>query len=117
MAVTCATACSILTLGWKKTLTTANPGQERARKAGRGGIAVLGAKVFFVVSGFAQQTLLPRAIGLAGYGALALVSVPINILESASADGNVSLLELLTLNTLVARQSPRALFEIGTFDG
>ncbi len=57
-------------------------GQERARRAGRGGVAVLGAKVFFVLSGLAQQTLLPRAIGLAGYGALALVSAPINILNS-----------------------------------
>jgi len=56
--------------------------RDQAGRAGRGGIAVLGAKVFFVVSGFAQQTLLPRAIGLAGYGALALVSVPINILNS-----------------------------------
>src|SRR5271155_2561679 len=28
IAVTCATACSILTLGWKKTLMTAKPGYE-----------------------------------------------------------------------------------------
>ena len=41
------------------------------RTAGRGGVAVLGAKVFFIFSGLAQQTILPRVIGLAGYGALA----------------------------------------------
>lgn len=34
-----------------------------------------------------------------------------------SADGNVSLLELLTLNALVAAKQPRRVFEIGTFDG
>jgi stage V sporulation protein B len=53
-----------------------------ARNAGRGGIAVLGAKVFFVLAGLLQQTVLPRAIGLAGYGALALVLAPANILNN-----------------------------------
>lgn len=37
--------------------------------------------------------------------------------EPISADGNVTLLELLTLNALVARKQPRRVFEIGTFDG
>lgn len=59
-----------------------SPGQEQARRAGRGGVAVLGAKVFFVVSGFVQQALLPRAIGLAGYGAWSLVSASVNILNN-----------------------------------
>jgi stage V sporulation protein B len=53
-----------------------------ARTAGRGGIAVLGAKVFFIFSGLAQQTLLPRVIGLAGYGALARVLALANILNN-----------------------------------
>jgi stage V sporulation protein B len=53
-----------------------------ARNAGRGGIAVLGAKVFFIFTGLAQQTLLPRAIGLAGYGALARVLALSNILNN-----------------------------------
>jgi stage V sporulation protein B len=53
-----------------------------ARNAGRGGIAVLGAKVFFILTGLVQQTLLPRAIGLAGYGALARVLAPANILNN-----------------------------------
>jgi stage V sporulation protein B len=56
--------------------------EAEAARAGRGGVAVLGAKVFFVLSGLVQQTLLPQAIGLAGYGALALVSAPINMLNS-----------------------------------
>jgi stage V sporulation protein B len=43
---------------------------------------VLGAKVFFIFTGLAQQTLLPRAIGLAGYGALARVLALSNILNN-----------------------------------
>jgi len=53
-----------------------------ARNAGRGGLAVLGAKVFFVMSGLVQQTVLPRAIGLSGYGALARVLALANILNN-----------------------------------
>jgi stage V sporulation protein B len=56
--------------------------ESRAQSAGRGGIAVLGAKVFFIFTGLAQQTLLPRAIGLAGYGALARVLALSNILNN-----------------------------------
>ena len=59
-----------------------------ARNAGRGGIAVLGAKVFFVLAGLVQQTLLPQVIGLAGYGAfsriLALVNIPNNVVVATS---------------------------------
>src|SRR5665213_2008538 len=70
-------------------MTTA--GQEQARQAGRGGVAVLGAKVFFVLSGLAQQVLLPRAIGLAGYGALARVlafaSILNNVVIASSVQG------------------------------
>src|SRR5580700_2419940 len=58
------------------------PEASVARKAGRGGIAVLGAKVFFIFSGLAQQTVLPRVIGLAGYGALARVLALANILNN-----------------------------------
>jgi stage V sporulation protein B len=43
---------------------------DAARSAGRGGIAVLGAKAFFIVTGLLQQTLLPHMIGLAGFGEL-----------------------------------------------
>jgi stage V sporulation protein B len=62
-----------------------------ARNAGRGGVAVLGAKVFFVLSGLVQQTLLPHVIGLAGYGAfsrvLALVNIPNNVVVASSTQG------------------------------
>jgi predicted O-methyltransferase YrrM len=46
-----------------------------------------------------------------------LPDVPIRMREPVSADGNVSLLELTILNSLVAARGPRRIFEIGTFDG
>src|SRR5262245_43200407 len=62
-----------------------------ARAAGRGGIAVLGAKAFFILTGLLQQTLLPRVIGLAGYGALsrvlAVASVATNVVVASSIQG------------------------------
>jgi len=61
------------------------------RAAGRGGVAVLGAKAFFIVIGLAQQTLLPRVLGLAGYGALsrvmAVASIVNNVIVSTSIQG------------------------------
>jgi predicted O-methyltransferase YrrM len=45
--------------------------------------------------------------------AATLVTLP----EPIAADGNVTLLELLVLSRLVRERRPRALFEIGTFDG
>jgi stage V sporulation protein B len=59
----------------------ANDG-DKARAAGRGGIAVLGAKAFFILSGLVQQTLLPRVIGFAGYGALSRVLAVVNVLNN-----------------------------------
>ena len=64
---------------------------ERARTAGRGGVAVLAAKAFFIVIGLVQQTVLPSLIGLAGYGALsrvlAVASVVNNVVVSSSIQG------------------------------
>jgi stage V sporulation protein B len=65
--------------------------KRAARNAGRGGIAVLGAKIFFVLSGLIQQVLLPKVIGLAGYGALsrvlALANIPNNVVVASSTQG------------------------------
>jgi stage V sporulation protein B len=64
---------------------------DHARTAGRGGLAVLGAKVFFIATGLLQQALLPRAIGLADYGALSRVlavsNVFNNVVVSSSTQG------------------------------
>ena len=46
---------------------------DTARGAGRGGLAVAGAKVWFILVGLVQQTLLPYIIGLDGYGAFSTV--------------------------------------------
>jgi stage V sporulation protein B len=41
-----------------------------ARTAGRGGLAITGAKIYFMFVGTVQQIALPRVLGLDGYGAL-----------------------------------------------
>ncbi len=48
-------------------------GADTARAAGRGGLAVAFAKIYFIVVGLVQQIALPRLLGLDGYGALASV--------------------------------------------
>jgi stage V sporulation protein B len=56
--------------------------EDAARAAGRGGIAVLGAKLFFLVAGFAQQPLLRLAVGLNDFGALAQALVVANVVNN-----------------------------------
>jgi len=53
-----------------------------ARAAGRGGIAVLGAKLFFLVVGFVQQPLLRLAVGLNDFGGLAQALVVANTVNN-----------------------------------
>jgi stage V sporulation protein B len=48
-------------------------GDDATRAAGRGGLAVAFAKIYFIVVGLVQQIALPRLLGLDGYGALASV--------------------------------------------
>jgi stage V sporulation protein B len=55
---------------------------DDARTAGRGGIAVLGAKVFFLVVGFVQQPLLRIAVGLSDFGGLAQALVVANTVNN-----------------------------------
>jgi stage V sporulation protein B len=47
--------------------------EDSTRSAGRGGLAVTFAKVYFILLGLAQQIALPRVLGLDGYGALSRV--------------------------------------------
>lgn len=64
---------------------------EEQKRAGRGGLALLAANVFFLLLGFVQQALLPRAIGRADYGALSRVSAVStafnNVIVTASIQG------------------------------
>ncbi|MBK6465185.1 MAG: lipopolysaccharide biosynthesis protein [Myxococcales bacterium] len=73
------------------TATGASPapgaGGDEARKAGRGGAFVLAAKVFFQLVGFAQQALLPKAIGLAGYGGFSRVFAPVSVVSNVIVFG------------------------------
>jgi stage V sporulation protein B len=58
-----------------------------ARTAGRGGVAVLGAKLFFLVIGFVQQPLLRLAVGLNDFGAIAQVNVVSNWINNVVISG------------------------------
>ncbi len=64
---------------------------EVARKAGRGGLAVAFAKMYFILHGLIQQIVLPRVLGLDGYGALSSVlsiaSVTYNPVVTTSIQG------------------------------
>ncbi len=58
------------------------PDPDRAKTAGRGGVAVLGAKLFFLVVGFAQQPLLRLAVGLGNFGGLAQAMAVSNVVNN-----------------------------------
>ncbi|MEO8876771.1 MAG: MATE family efflux transporter [Polyangiaceae bacterium] len=60
-----------------------------ARAAGRGGVAVLGAKVFFILTGLVQQTILPRAIGIAQTGILARILSIASLVNNVMVTGSV----------------------------
>ncbi len=66
------------------------PGDAPA-SAGRGGLAIAGAKAYFILIGFVQQTLLGRLLGADGYGAyssvMAIANVADNVVISSSIQG------------------------------
>ena len=68
--------------------TSRDKRSEEQTQAGRGGLAVLVAKVFFIVTGLVQQALLPRAIGRADYGALARVLAVANVFNNVIVSGS-----------------------------
>ncbi|HMJ12661.1 MAG TPA: lipopolysaccharide biosynthesis protein [Polyangiaceae bacterium] len=61
------------------------------RSAGRGGLAVAFAKLYFILQGLIQQVALPRVLGLDGYGALSSVlsiaSIAYNPVTTTSIQG------------------------------
>jgi len=71
--------------------STGQSDADVARGAGRGGLAVAGAKAWFILVGLVQQTLLPRFIGMDGYGAfsivLAVANIPNNVVTASSIQG------------------------------
>jgi stage V sporulation protein B len=64
---------------------------ELARTAGRGGLAVAFAKVYFILIGLIQQIAMPQVVGRDGYGALSRVlsmaSIAYNPLVTGSIQG------------------------------
>jgi stage V sporulation protein B len=62
--------------------TTGANRTEEQKQAGRGGLAVLAAKVYFILTGLVQQALLPIVIGRADYGALGRVSAVSNVFNN-----------------------------------
>lgn len=60
----------------------APPAPDVARTAGRGGLAIAGAKVSFILFGFVQQLLLPRLIGVDGYGAVSVVFAAVSVVNN-----------------------------------
>ncbi|MCC6553425.1 MAG: oligosaccharide flippase family protein [Polyangiaceae bacterium] len=67
------------------------PAATAAQTAGRGGLAIAGAKVSFILFGFVQQLILPRLIGVDGYGeisrVLAIVGIVNNVVVATSIQG------------------------------
>src|SRR4051812_42684599 len=59
----------------------------------------------------------PRLLPKIAIDAITSSRTPVTLTEARGTDGNVTLLELLVLTRLVRERRPRALFEIGTFDG
>ncbi len=78
-------------LGSAEPNASAEADADVARKAGRGGLAITFAKVYFIVLGLVQQIALPRVLGLAGYGALSsalsIASVAYNPVVTTSIQG------------------------------
>src|SRR5215207_8724688 len=68
-------------------------GDDAVRTAGRGGVAVAGAKLYFLLIGLVQQALLPQnwVLGVEGYGALtrvlAITNVANNVVTQAGIQG------------------------------
>lgn len=58
------------------------PVPDTARAAGRGGLAIAGAKISFILFGFIQQLLLPILIGVDGYGAVSVVFAAVSVVNN-----------------------------------
>jgi stage V sporulation protein B len=63
---------------------------DRAVEAGRGALFIGAAKIFFIVSGFIQQILLPRLLGTGGYGTYGVVVAAVSVLNNATVQGTIN---------------------------
>lgn len=103
-----------------------------ARTAGRGGLAISAAKIYFILLGLVQQVLLPRVLGTAGYGALSRVLSPASIAynplvttsiqgvsravaQSAPADRPATIRRVLGVHALLAVPIAAAFFLLAPY--
>lgn len=70
-----------------------------------------------IAAHFGHDESFPRTLPPVAIAAITRDDTSVALPEPLAADGNVTLLELLVLARLVRERQPRALFEIGTFDG
>lgn len=62
---------------------------DTATSAGKGGLAILGAKVFFILTGLVQQPVLVAVLGLGEYGAFSRILAPSNILNNVTVSASI----------------------------
>jgi stage V sporulation protein B len=72
------------------------PKTEAAVVAGRGALFIGFAKLYFMLSGFVQQVLLPRLVGAAGFGAFSVVNNVISIVNNTMVQATVQAVSKFT---------------------
>jgi stage V sporulation protein B len=78
--------------------------EDTTRSTGRGGLAVAGAKIYFILLGLVQQIALPRVLGLDGYGALS------RVLSIASITYNpITTMSIQAVSRTVVQAAPEGL--------
>ncbi len=65
------------------------PPEDAARTAGRGSLAIGGAKIYFMLVGFVQQGLLGSLLGAEAYGTLSRASAIANIANNVIVTGSI----------------------------
>lgn len=65
------------------------PPAPTGTSAGKGGLAILGAKVFFILTGLVQQPVLVAVLGLGEYGAFSRILAPSNILNNVTVSASI----------------------------
>lgn len=65
------------------------PQEDAARTAGRGSLAIGGAKIYFMLVGFAQQGLLGSLLGAEAYGTLSRAGAIANIANNVIITGSI----------------------------
>jgi O-antigen/teichoic acid export membrane protein len=65
------------------------PAVDRAVEAGKGALFIGAGKVFFILSGFIQQTLLGRLLGVAGFGTFGAINSAISMVNNTVVQATI----------------------------